>query len=292
LGCGYLFELTPPAASGDAWTKTDVFDFPNSAAECGITAVDGEGNFYGAGGATVNGNICELVRPGGPGEASESWTSVDLYDFKGVPRHQSTGDGSGPMGVTFDSHGNMWGATYSGGFCQRFEGGSCFGAIFILTPPSSPGGAWAENIAYRFRNLDQNPTSGLVIDKNDALYGVTYVETYKFQGGFTVIGNFSDIPPNAWAPAGGVAVDSEGNVYGVSAAGGQSGKGTVYKLTPPAYSQTVVYSFAGGTDGWNPEAPPILGPRGVIYGTTQIGGNQLCKQEFGAGCGIVFQVIP
>jgi uncharacterized repeat protein (TIGR03803 family) len=124
------------------------------------------------------------------------------------------------------------------------------------------------------------------------------VETYKFfDGALTVIGEFSDIPPNGYPPTGGVILDAAGNVYGTTGAGGQFGDGTVYKLTPPGsgngpWPQTILHSFAGGTDGWNPEGPLTLGPHGVIFGTTQIGGNQGCQLGFGGtGCGTVFEIV-
>ncbi len=292
-GCGYLFRLKPPAAPDDSWTKTNVLDFPSSAEACGITAVDADGNFYGVGGSTdshPNGTVCKITRPDAP---NESWKVANLYTFKGVANGESFGDGTGPLGVTFDDHGNLWGATFYGGYCQQFEGGSCFGTLFLLTPPSTPDGKWTEYVVHRFGNRDQNPSSGVVIDKAGALYGITYTETYKFlYGAFLVIGKFSDIPPNGYAPTGGVILDRQGNVYGTTGAGGQFGKGTVYKLTPPAYSQTILHSFAAGDDGWNPEAPMTLGPD-ALYGTTQIGGNQGCNLGFGGtGCGIVFRITP
>jgi len=109
-----------------------------------------------------------------------------------------------------------------------------------------------------------------------------------------VIDNFDPSSAgNGYAPRGGVVLDKSGNVYGVTAAGGEYGYGTVYQLTPPTYTQTILHSFAAGADGWNPLAPPTLGPGGVLYGTTQIGGNDGCKLGFGGtGCGIVFQVTP
>jgi len=298
-GCGYIFELTPPATPGGSWTKTPLYDSPTLESECGITAFGADGNYYGVGPSkNGNGTVCRITPPR---TKHGSWTERTLYVFKGVARGQSIGDGSGPVGVTFDSQGNLWGVTSYGGYCQRFEGGSCFGAIFFLTPPSTPAGAWTENVAYRFSNRDENPTSGVVIDKTGALYGVTYVEAYRFFGGdLTVIGEFSDVPPNGYAPTGGVILDASGNVYGTTGAGGQFGDGTVYKLTPPGsgngpWPQTILHSFAAGTDGWNPEGPLKLGPHGKLFGTTQIGGNQGCNvfgPEGGTGCGTVFEIVP
>jgi len=297
-GCGYIFELTPPAEPGGAWTKTALYDAPTLETECGITAFDAEGHYYGVGPSRDgNGSVCRVTPPRTQGGA---WTEETVYVFKGVARGQSLGDGSGPLGVTFDSHGNLWGATASGGYCQRFQGGSCFGTLFELMPPAEAGNAWSETVVHRFSNLDQNPGSGVVFDQAGALYGITYVEVYRFMSGaLTVIGTFDDNVPHAYAPTGGVVVDASGNVFGVSAAGGQFGDGTVYKLTPPAggnnpWPQTILHSFAGGSDGWNPEGPLTLAPNGALYGTTQIGGNQGCNlfgPEGGTGCGIVFEIV-
>jgi uncharacterized repeat protein (TIGR03803 family) len=291
-GCGYLFELTPPATAGGSWTKTPIYDFPTADSECGITAFDTHGNYYGVGPSkNGNGSICKLTPPR---TKTGSWTEHILYIFKGVAPGERIGDGSGPLGVTFDSQGNLWGATFYGGYCQRFEGGSCFGTIFFLTPPSTPGGDWTESIGYRFSNDDENPNSGVVIDKTGALYGTTYTETYRFFGGaLKEISRFSDVPPGGYSPTAGVILDGAGNVYGTTGAGGQYGDGTVYELTAPTYSQTTLHSFAGGTDGWNPVGPLTLGPHGELFGTTQIGGNQGCQFGFGGiGCGTVFKIVP
>ena len=78
----------------------------------------------------------------------------------------------------------------------------------LLSSPASSSATWTETVAYRFRNIDQNPTSGLAVDSSGAVYGVTYVETYKFaNGAFSVISSFSDIPPNGYSPTGGVVLD-------------------------------------------------------------------------------------
>jgi uncharacterized repeat protein (TIGR03803 family) len=59
----------------------------------------------------------------------------------------------------------------------------------------------------------------------------------------------------------------------------------------PSYS--TVYQFTGylgGPDGSYPIAPVVIGPGGVLYGTTRLGGivNATCPQ----GCGTVFSLAP
>jgi uncharacterized repeat protein (TIGR03803 family) len=58
------------------------------------------------------------------------------------------------------------------------------------------------------------------------------------------------------------------------------------KVRVPAPTETVLYSFAGGKDGADPQTAPIS-VRGELYGTTSIGGGG-CR--FVSGCGVVYRV--
>jgi uncharacterized repeat protein (TIGR03803 family) len=63
--------------------------------------------------------------------------------------------------------------------------------------------------------------------------------------------------------------DSTGNLYGTTFAGGASGVGTVYELSPSSgrWSETVLFSF-NGTDGYGPESGVIFDSEGNLYGST------------------------
>ena len=76
---------------------------------------------------------------------------------------------------------------------------------------------------------------------------------------------------------------SDGNFYGTTYFGGSHGFGTVFKVTPSG-TETVLYSFAGGSDGEHPYAGVIQGSDGNFYGTTYQGGA--------SGYGTVFKVTP
>jgi uncharacterized repeat protein (TIGR03803 family) len=64
----------------------------------------------------------------------------------------------------------------------------------------------------------------------------------------------------------------------------------VFKLSPPAagetqWTETVLYRFSGN-DGAFPSGDLIMDANGVLYGTTEVGGNSAC------GCGTVFKLVP
>jgi uncharacterized repeat protein (TIGR03803 family) len=85
-------------------------------------------------------------------------------------------------------------------------------------------------------------------------------------------------------PSAGLIQASDGNFYGTTSDGGVAGLGTMFEITP-AGVETVLYSFAGGTDGANPYASVIQGSDGSIYGTTEYGGG-------GNDYGTVFKYGP
>ena len=84
---------------------------------------------------------------------------------------------------------------------------------------------------------------------------------------------------------------------GPACVNGYTGCGTVYSLTPPAsagetWTETVLYSFTGGTDGGDPGVGLAIGDGGVLYGAARIGGNAWCSNEGIKGCGVVFSLAP
>ena len=88
-------------------------------------------------------------------------------------------------------------------------------------------------------------------------------------------------------------INVNGRLYGTTYWGGnennsncrQSGCGTVFAFDPATGTETVLYSFVGGDDGSDPIAG-VVDVKGILYGTTKIGGNTFC------GCGTVFSVDP
>jgi uncharacterized repeat protein (TIGR03803 family) len=74
----------------------------------------------------------------------------------------------------------------------------------------------------------------------------------------------------------GISLDSSGSLYGVTAAGGTAGDGTLFKYTPGANTFASLASLTGnnGADpGVNPEGAPLSDGQGNLYGTTAGGGT-------------------
>jgi uncharacterized repeat protein (TIGR03803 family) len=96
-------------------------------------------------------------------------------------------------------------------------------------------------------------------------------------------------PPDAFLPNAGLVRDADGNFYGTTFYGGAFNMGAVYKITPKG-KESVLHSFAGGSDGAYPAAALIAGQGGTLYGTTEYGGTGSCTDSQGVGCGTVFQI--
>lgn len=91
------------------------------------------------------------------------------------------------------------------------------------------------------------------------------------------------------APAGALAFDAQGRIFGTTTAGGFNNQGTVFELTPSGsgYAESVVYSFCQVLrcgDGKTPLAGVIVDGKGALYGTTNSGGRK--------NGGVVFKLTP
>jgi uncharacterized repeat protein (TIGR03803 family) len=89
----------------------------------------------------------------------------------------------------------------------------------------------------------------------------------------------------------GLIEDSAGNFYGVGDTGGTFNLGGVFELsnTGSGWTSTVLYSFAGGTDGENPSGSLVMDASGNLYGATFSGGSGTSCTN---GCGQVYELSP
>ena len=239
LGCGYIFQLVPGSGG---WTENVIYEFhgTDGAHPTSGVIVDQAGNLYGttAGlyGGDGNGNVFELT-PSGAGY----WNETILYSFQGGS------DGEFPTGgVIFDSEGNLYGAASTGGANNG-------GTVFELT---SANGGWSFNLLFSLNGTglwQGGVTSSLIMDSAGNLYGT---ESYNgahnlgsvfklthMNGGwrYTSLHDFTGGSDGAY-PQGSLVMDSSGNLYGTTFAGGNTGAncsvgynyqcGVVFEITP------------------------------------------------------------
>ncbi len=201
----------------------------------------------------------------------------------------------------------FYGTTFNGGDNNA-------GTVFSLTPPTTPGGGGTHTVLLSFNTRDgANPSASVVIGEDGTLYGTT---SY---GGVVYALTPPAIPGGAWSekvlhrftgsgrdgsdPDGALAIGSDGTIYGTTLYGGSgsvcgtSGCGTVFALTPPgtpdgAWTETILHSFGGAPyDGALPYGGVVLAG-GILYGTTNYGGNGPCDAAGELGCGTVFSLTP
>ncbi|HXM42842.1 MAG TPA: choice-of-anchor tandem repeat GloVer-containing protein [Bryobacteraceae bacterium] len=252
--------------------------------------MDASGNLYGvaeSGGTYGAGVVYELSRTTGG-----AWSETVLYNFKG-----GADDGANPHATLMrDGAGNLYGTTVAGGLTATTCRTGC-GAVFMLTAVA---GGWQESVLYRFPGGAGGsvPYAGVVMDSAGSLYGATLDGgasaggmVYKLSPGSagwtqTVLYSFGGRPDGS-APYPTPVLDAAGNLYGATNTGGAHNLGIVYMLAPQpdgAWTEQVLHSFAGGSDGANPLAGVIFDRHGNLYGTTSYGGT--------ANCGIAFALAP
>ena len=193
--------------------------------------------------------------------------------------------------LTVGSNGTLFGATQYGGRVNKACRVGC-GTVFSLAPPEVSGGTWTAKILYAFNpeiGDGWDPWTGLVISPTTGvLYGTTYA------GGSAGFGTVFSVNPPAipgepmtettlysFTESDGSSFSSlvlgpNGALYGTTH-GGPGNGGTVFELAPPAspggsWTKTVLHSFPSGTGGYYPNAL-TLGPDGILYGTTYVGGT-------------------
>jgi uncharacterized repeat protein (TIGR03803 family) len=84
--------------------------------------------------------------------------------------------------------------------------------------------------------------------------------------GFTTLLTFS--VTNGAAPQAGLALGTNGDLFGTTYAGGISNCGTIYKINTNGTGFQVLHHFLGGSDGKNPSSDPFIANNGFVYGVT------------------------
>jgi uncharacterized repeat protein (TIGR03803 family) len=312
FGCGVVYQLPPGAQS--AVTAYGFTGLADGGGAQGRIIADAKGNLYGVGSFGGNVSAC-----GGQGcgvvyelssNADGTFSESVLYAFAGGS------DGVDPVGVAFDGKGNLFGATAYGGSstCSVFGNQGC-GIVFELSPNAN--GGWTETILYTFNGAGDGsvPAGAVTLDAKGNVFGSaafggtissictlgcgTIFRLSPKQGGTWTFSRVYDFTfPRGAGPAGELAIDSAGNLYGVTVGGGRglsacsfNSCGTVFELenvSKGTYRQLLLHAFTGGPDGANPNASVILDAAGNVYGTAGFGGPSICS----FGCGTVYKLSP
>jgi hypothetical protein len=308
LACGTVFKLTRNPSG--RWTESVIYRFDCNSRSGGGPAFDlvfdAHGNIYGTTSQLGVGGLCHDYGCGAVFELTPhtdgSWTETTIHAFTGGA------DGLQPSsGVIFDSSGNLYGMTSSGGKgnCVLTNYHPGCGIVYEFT--RSPSGGWTETVIYRFHRgegLAVNPSGGLILNNTGDLFATslaggdgrgTVLELKELKKGWeqSVLHRFSG-NPDGILPVGKVEMGQTGDLFGVTSNGGSGYQhGVVFELKRSetgTWKERILHSFVGGKlDGDSPRAGVALGPHGRLYGTTSVGGS---GTGCGTGCGTVYEITP
>lgn len=278
-GCGVVYTLSP---SGE--TVLHNFSGGNDGAgPVGRLIIDGSKNVYGVtqfGGNTACAQGCGIifeVTAGG----------------KEIVGHRFTGrDGQYPLSGLLLSGSIAYGTTSQGGAFG-------FGTVFSIDITGKV------TTLYNFQGGTDGagPAGTLVQDRAGNLYGTTYNggESTKCSAGCGTIFKISTTGKESVLyrfsgggdganPLGNLVIDLDGNIFGVANTGGigSPGLGVIFELNA-AGVQSVVHSFAGGSDGQNPFGGLERDNNDNLYGNAVYGGDLSCAAT---GCGLTFVAHP
>jgi uncharacterized repeat protein (TIGR03803 family) len=269
---GTVFKLTH-SDTYPYWTHTVIYYFCSVGYSCldgyhpmAELIADKDGVLYGTteyGGDNDSGTAFKLTPPAA---GASAWTETVLHSFCSNEFNQICNDGAYPKsGLVFDTQGNLYGTTSSGGACHDPIYGPCVGTVFKLTRPGNSTADWTQSVTHSFESglSGSIPVAALIVDSQNNLYGTTIT------GG----------PSTA--------------IYG-------PGWGTVFKLGPPHWdgthrTLTVLTSFDAIRLGPSNPAGAVTLYQGALYGTTAYGGpggsvDCVDFEVSQAGCGTIFKV--
>lgn len=274
---GTVFQITPEG------TLTTIYNFCAQAncSDGDMTSaplVKGEnGNFYGGNNYGVNncGTLFEVTSTG---------TLTTLYSFE-------CNDGEEPStGLVEATNGNFYGTTQEGGPYGN-------GVFYKLTPSGE------ETTLYMFCATGGScpdgatPLGSLLETSDGNLYGTTDLGGENQDGTIfemTTAGKLTTLHMFTGAdgsnPQGGLVKATDGNLYGTTTSGGANSSGTIFQITP-AGKLTTLYNFCSQpdcADGEAPQAQLMQATNGLLYGSTQTGGEVKCNS--GYGCGTIFSL--
>jgi len=277
-GVGTVFKLAK--SLGSTWTEQILWSFQQSNPHDGFNpqgglAFDKGGRLYGTtryggGYSRVDCSFdggCGIVFRLSP-QATGEWKEALLYVFQGDQ------DSAYPNGsLILDASGNLYGTSSGLGTS------SSDGTVFELKPSGQL--PWTLTTLHAFAGNDgKSPRAGLVFDNAGNLYGTT------MSGGATQNGTVFQLTPSTggtWTesvlhsfngtdgdlPESELTFDGQGNLFGTTLFGG-TGNGVAFELSPSSqgWTETVLWTFSGRSDGLYPQFALLRGAVGEFYGAT------------------------
>ncbi len=264
-GNGSVISLTKEPGS-ESWTQTVIYN-TSSNPNAGL-AIGADGSLYG----TSLGTAFQLSPPAAPGEP---WTEKTIFTFE--PPYLATGN------LVIDPAGNLYGTVESNPNDPDPL------AIYRLTAPATPGGAWTGNRIYNFSSSFE-VEGGLTVTPKGTVISTLANTVIALQvsadGQTTTVTPIFDLAgaglftgaPALLLPSGEILLPEQN----------ASQYGDIIALSPPAekgapWTEKVIFSFTG-TEGEYPEGVLSLGKNGAVYGSTFGGGT--------GQSGTVFQLTP
>jgi uncharacterized repeat protein (TIGR03803 family) len=269
LFAGSVFALVPDGAGGFRYQELHAFQGPDGAQPLAGLFLGSDGNLYGTtgfeGGSGGNGTVFRMDLAG---------DVTTLHVFTGP-------DGAQPHGSLIQgADGNFYGTTSRGGT-------SNLGTVYRVD------GAGNFVSLHSFSGSDgAKPWGSLYRDAGGNLYGSTseggannvgVLFKLDSNGALTVLHSFSYDPSDGVAPASGLVLGPDGNLYGTAAGGGFYGDGLIYRLVLPNTFEAV-RSLQGSSDGSGPISELADAGDGTLIGTAVEGGP--------TNNGTVFRVSP
>jgi uncharacterized repeat protein (TIGR03803 family) len=284
---GQIYQYSPGGSSGWVATLLYTFSGPSGSGPSPLS-MDESGNLYGiygSGGTHGKGYVFKLSQ-----QSNGTWAVSHVHDFAGSDGAAYAEDNAYTLlgGLVVDSAGNLYGTANQGGVTAKCPSGC--GVVFELLKSN---GQWTYKVLHTFSGSDgMNPDASLLISAAGDLYGTTtsggskgFGVVFKVTKGgqTTTLYNFTNANGDGAYPNSPLIMDSEGNLFGTTEAGGGSGTctvenvtgcGSVFELTPNGntYSRSILAKFSGRWGGGFPGGV-TMGLDGHIYGIAEVGGN-------------------
>src|SRR5579871_115195 len=267
-GRGAVYSYNPTSSIFQTLASADGIHMYNP---WGGLTLGSNGQFYGvsARGATGAGNLFQVSTSGA---------------VSNVAKFPASDGGFLVPGLIQGTDGNFYGVADVGG-------ANGFGSLYKLTP------AGQFTVLHSFDETHgADPHAGLFQGVDGNLYGATFFGgtadvgiafSATTKGAYSLLHSFGSSTGDGERPQSLLIQGFDGAFYGTTFIGGGNGAGSIYRIGTDG-TETVLYSFTGGTDGGHPSGPLagnlVAASDGNYYGTTVNGGS--------AGQGTLFQMTP